>query len=343
MKMQGQASVPAVKQYLNCAEAHGVGYLPLLEVAGIDAAVLEDNNRSVSGSAMQQLVILLAQASGDACLGLHAAHYVEPASYSVLGYISMSCANLAEVIAKIPIYEKIVGDMGVSFTLDFPDHVLLGWNCQFTDQLARRHEVETVIASWYTYARNFLHVETSFADCVWFEHAPPDDASLLAEYGEVFDCDVRFSQQASGILLPRDVLAQPLPQANEKLLHTLLDYATQIIVELDSNKTVTEQVKDMLRLMLKDSPPSSTLIAEKLGMSGRSLQRKLQKEGSHYKDVLNELRLELALHYLNNTQLTLESIAGKLGYTEPRSFYRSFKQWTGHTAGSYRSEVNVLK
>ena len=339
VEVQGQASVPALKQYLYCAEAQGVDYLPLLEMAGVDSAILKDNNRSISNNAMQRLVILLAQASDDACLGLHAARYVEPASYSVLGYITMSCANLAEVIVKIPIYEKIVGDMGVSSTLNLPDHVLLSWNCQFTDKLARRHEVETVIASWYQYARSFLHVDASFADGIWLEHAPPGDPALLAEYADIFNCEVLFNQQASGILVRRDMLDRPLPQANEKLLQTLLDHAAQVVAEMDCNKTVTEQVKDMLRLMLKDSTPSSILIADKLGMSGRTLQRKLQDEGSHYKDILNELRLELALYYLKNTPLSLENIAGKLGYTEPRSFYRSFKQWTGRTAGSYRASV----
>ena len=339
MRMQGQASVPAIKQYLDCAQAQGVDWLPLLEKSGINAAVLEDNNRTVPGDAMQQLVRLIAQTSGDECLGLHAAQYVEPASYSVLGYITMSCANLREVMAKIPIYEKIVGDMGVTSTLDLPEHVLMHWTCQFTDPLARRHEVETVIASWYNYAINFLHVDSSFVDAIWFEHAAPEDDRQLAEYARIFACEVRFNQQASGLLVRRDVLSRPLSQANEKLLQTLLDHATEIVVELDSNKTVTDQVKDLLRLLLKDSPPSCAAIAGELGMSSRTLQRKLQEEGVVYKDVLNELRLELALYYLKSTRLTLEEIAGKLGYAEPRSFYRSFKQWTGRTAGSYRNSA----
>jgi AraC-like DNA-binding protein len=333
------ASVPALRQYLDCADAAGIDYLPLLAAAGIDDAVLEDNNGAVAGSAMQRLVLLLAEATGDACLGLHAARYVEPASYSVLGYITMNCANLGEVLAKIPIYEKIVGDMGVSSTTQMPEHVLQRWECQFTEVIPRRHEVEAVIASWYTYARNFLHVDASFAESVWFEHSAPTDHELLSVYAESFDCEVCFDQPASGILVRREALDKPLSQANEKLLHTLLDYATQIIVEMDSDKTVTEQVKDLLRLMLKESPPSSALIAEKLGMGSRTLQRKLQEEGTHYKDVLNELRLELAMHYLKNSRLSLEVIAGKLGYAEPRSFYRSFKQWTGRTAGSYRSVI----
>ena len=61
VEVQGQASVPALKQYLYCAEAQGVDYLPLLEMAGVDSAILKDNNRSISNNAMQRLVILLAR------------------------------------------------------------------------------------------------------------------------------------------------------------------------------------------------------------------------------------------------------------------------------------------
>ena len=67
------------------------------------------------------------------------------------------------------------------------------------------------------------------------------------------------------------------------------------------------------------------------------MQRKLNAENTQYKSVLNDVRLELALYYLENTSLSLDQIAHELGYAEARSFYRSFKQWTGNTAGSYRA------
>ena len=72
-------------------------------------------------------------------------------------------------------------------------------------------------------------------------------------------------------------------------------------------------------------------------MSSRTLQRKLGAENTQYKSLLNEVRLELALYYLENTTLSLDQISYELGYAEARSFYRSFKQWTGRTAGSYRN------
>lgn len=331
------ASVPAVMQYLRTAESCGVDYFPLLEKAGIDAELLTDNNARVSNEAMERLIAYLMHACNDPCLGLHSAMFVEPATYSVLGYISMNCANLREVVANIPVFEKIVGDMGVSSTESLGDCMLLSWHCQFRNEVAKRQEVEAVIASWNAYTRNFLHVEPEYADAVWFEHSAPDNSDLLVDYTDFFGCEVLFDQPANGILIKNQVLEKPLPQRNEVLLNTLLEHATQILADIDRNQSMTVQVKNMLRLMLAEHSPSSTLIAEKLGVSGRTLQRRLLEEGTYYKDVLNELRLEMAMHYLQNTTLSLDRISEKLGYAEPRSFYRSFKQWTGRTAGSYRS------
>ena len=330
----GLASVPAVTQYLKSAESCGVDYRPLLVAAGIDPVLLENNNKHISGAAMEHFLALLIPASNDPCFGLHSASFVEPASYSVLGYISMNCSTLRMVQAKIPIYEKIVGDMGVTSIEVADGYALQRWTCAFSDPVVRRHEVENVLGSWVTYARNFLNFDDW--DAVWFEHSAPQDPALLEDYAALFGCEVLFDQPASGIRVREALLDMPSPQANEQILQTLLEHATALLADLDKNQTVANQVKNILRLMLKQQAPSSQIIAEKLGMSSRTLQRKLGEEGTHYQNVLNELRLELALYFLKNTALSLDSIAYELGYAEARSFYRSFKQWTGRTAGSYR-------
>jgi len=335
----GLASVPAITQYLKSAESCGVDYMALLDAAGIDSALLENNNKHISGAAMERFLALLIPASNDPCFGLHSARFVEPASYSVLGYISMNCSTLRMIQAKIPIYEKIVGDMGVTSIEVNNGYVLQRWACAFADPVVKRHEVENVLGSWVSYSRNFLNFDGW--DAVWFEHSAPENPALLEDYKVLFGCEVLFDQPVSGIRVRETALDLPLPQANEQILQTLLEHATQLLAGLDKNQTVSNQVKNILRLMLKQQAPSSQMIAEKLGMSSRTLQRKLGEEGTHYQDVLNELRLELALYFLKNTALSLESIAFELGYAEARSFYRSFKQWTGHTAGSYRTQATI--
>jgi len=334
----GFASVPAVKQYLQTAEACGIDYAPLLEGANIHPDVLRDNNKRISGKAMERLLALLIPASNDPCFGLHSSRFVEPASYSVLGYISMNCSTLRETLAATAIYEKIVGDMGISTTHIEGGVVLQSWDCRFTDPLVRRHAIENVLGSWDVYLREFAHIDTSLADSIWFEHSAPADPQLLNDYTEVFGCDVHFEQPASGIRFSEEFLDMPLPQADKKLLKALLDHATQILTEIDRDQPITVRVKNLLRLMLKEREPSSTQVAEVLNMSSRTLQRKLGAEDTQYQTVLNEVRLELALYYLENTTLSLDQIAHELGYAEARSFYRSFKQWTGRTAGSYRTE-----
>ncbi|MGI9289449.1 MAG: AraC family transcriptional regulator [Pseudomonadales bacterium] len=334
----GFASVPAIKQYLQAAEACGVDYQPMLETANIHPTALQDNNKRISGKAMVRLLAQLIPASNDPCFGLHSARFVEPPSYSVLGYISMNCSTLRQTLANTSVYEKIVGDMGVSSTHIDNGFVLQRWDCRFTEPLVRRHVIENVLGSWTVYLRHFVHLDTKLADCIWFEHSAPYDPELLKDYIEVFGCDVLFDQAASGIRFKEEFLDLALPQADKKLLKALLDHATQILAEIDRDQPITIRVKNLLRLMLKEREPSSTQIAEILHMSSRTLQRKLNAEDTQYKTVLYEVRLELALYYLENTSLNLDQIAHELGYTEARSFYRSFKQWTGRTAGSYRAQ-----
>ncbi len=331
---QSIASVPAVKQYLKYAEAAGVDSTPHLTTAGIDPACLSDNGHYISIAAMEKLIVLLAQATDDACFGLHSAAHVETASYSVLGYIALSCSTFREVQEKIPMYEKLVGDMGVTTVSISKGTVFQQWRCQFSDPLARRHSIENVMGSWLMYSRRFLNFDA--CESVWLEHDAPSGQAMLKDYDEIFGCPVLFNQSASGLRFSESLLDEPLQQANEGMLNTLLEHATIQLRELDKYHSVSAKVKNLLRLLLKQQSPSSETIAQELGMSSRTLQRKLDEEGTRYKTLLLELRLELALHYLQHSKLSLEEISHELGYSEPRSFYRSFKNWTGRTAGSYR-------
>ena len=71
-------------------------------------------------------------------------------------------------------------------------------------------------------------------------------------------------------------------------------------------------------------------------MTVRTLQRHLQQAGTSYQEILDQLRRELAEHYLIRSELAVQDIAHYLGFTESRSFHRSFKHWTGMTPGEYR-------
>ncbi len=331
------ASIAAVRQYLEMAKRDQLPVDTLLAPLKLDAELLSDNTRRISLDQFEDILNILIKASDDSLFGLHTSEHIEPAFYSVQGYISLNCATLKEAMSMIPLYERIVGDMGVSGFSYKPGYTLLRWQSQLSQPLVQRHVRENIISSWFRFTQSFLKIEQKPA-AVWFEHSAPDDLELTNQYAEIFGCPVEFSRPYTGLWINNEHLEARIQQADEKLLHVLLDHATQQLNELEKGLTLSEQIKSMLRLMLNQQIPSSELIADKLGISVRTLQRKLNDENTSYKEVLNELRQELARHYVKNSTLNFDVIAAKLGFGEPRSFYRSFKKWTGKTASQFRQD-----
>lgn len=334
----GYASVPAVWQYLRMAESCGIDTAACLARAGIRAEVLADNRQRVPGAALEQLLACLIPRSADPCFGLHTAAFIQPASYSVLGYIAMNCATVGEALSLIPLYEKIVGDMGVTRTQPQGEDLCVRWHCNFTDPLVRRHVIENVLASWTRYARWMSGQPHENPLEVWFEHGPPAALGTLQDYAQVFQAPVRFHQPCSALMVSRRQMQHPLQQADGPLLNTLLEHATQVLATLDRHETVTTKVKNLLRLQLQGELPRKELIACQLQMNARTLARRLSEEGTHFQALLNELRLEMARQYLRDTALGIDEIGVRLGFAESRSFHRSFKQWTGMTPGVWREQ-----
>src|SRR5262245_13169782 len=201
----GQTSVPALQRYLRHAEHLGVDIDHALQAASLSRGQLDDNRRRLPGEAHERLLGQLSERSGDPLFGLHAAQFVQPGSWSVLGYITMNCTNLGEAMARIVPYEKLVGDMGVSRMEPGDGHIRLAWNCRHQPGEIRRHMVENVLASWLLYARWIADSNASPVE-VWFEHPQPSSVDI-SEYQRLFGCPVRFEQPCSALLVPLELLA----------------------------------------------------------------------------------------------------------------------------------------
>ncbi|VXC67121.1 AraC family transcriptional regulator [Pseudomonas sp. 8Z] len=334
MENLGYTSATALLKYLRLADHLGLDSACALQAADISAQDLADNSKRIPSAAHERLLAHFIEISGDPLFGLHAAHFVQPGSWSVLGYITMNCATLGEAMSRIAPYEKLVGDMGTSHIEAAADHVRLIWSCRHQAPEVRRHMVENVLASWLLYARWIADIEHSPRE-VWFEHAQPA-ATDIAEYQQLFGCPVLFEQACNALLVPPQHLALPLRQADANLLRTLEEHAAALLAKHNDDEPLVRRVKAALRLLLKDGLPRKERVAEQFGMTVRTLQRHLQQAGSGYQQILDELRRELAEHYLLHSDLAIQDIACYLGFTDARSFHRSFKAWTSQTPGEFR-------
>jgi len=193
--------------------------------------------------------------------------------------------------------------------------------------------VENVLGSWLQYARWIADTQMSPA-AVWLEHPCPPDASQ-AQYEAFFDCPVLFEQAYSALIVPLAYLQLPLRQADAQLLRTLEEHAMGLMATLE-DASLEQRVKSILRQLLKEGLPRKEQVAEQLAVSVRTLQRQLHQAGTSYQQILDDLRQELAEHYLLNSTLPIQDIAQYLGFTEPRSFHRTFKSRRGMPPGEFR-------
>jgi AraC-like DNA-binding protein len=88
--------------------------------------------------------------------------------------------------------------------------------------------------------------------------------------------------------------------------------------------------------VLRGSQPAIAAVARQIGTSARSLQRRLSAEGTCFNDLVDGVRHEMALRYLDDGRASLAEVSYLLGFAHPNAFFRAFKRWTGTTADSYR-------
>ncbi len=337
----GYISVPALMQYVRSAEAAGLDRDRLLLEAGIRAELLVDNNGRLEGDVLQNLLQYILPRCANPLFGLYTSQYIQPSSYSIMGYIAMTSNNLAEVLSRMIMYERLVGDMGTSSIVHEPGAVAVVWNCRFTDLRIRRHIVENVLASWVVYTRWIADEPDRSPQAVRFEHDPPEDRALLKHYQQVFRCPVYFNQPHSALVASPSMMNLRLRAPDVLLRDTLEQHAQQLLKSIKDSYRLSEQVKTLLRSMLSDGSPRKEFVAQQMGMNVRTLHRKLAEENTSYQQILDQLRHELALRYLLREDLSVEETGRRLGFAESRSFIRHFKGMQGKTPGEYRQEFKV--
>ncbi|MFS8070938.1 MAG: helix-turn-helix domain-containing protein, partial [Byssovorax sp.] len=161
--------------------------------------------------------------------------------------------------------------------------------------------------------------------------APRDTRAIEA----FFKAPVRFASAESQLILEAATLATPLLKADPDLAAFFALRADDLL-ERHSAEGLAQRLRALLEGELGRVLPTLETAATRLGVSARTLRRRLQEEGTTFQDTLDETRCELAKRHLGEDKLALGEVAFLLGFSEPSAFHRAFKRWTGQTPLSYR-------
>ncbi|MBL8937912.1 MAG: AraC family transcriptional regulator ligand-binding domain-containing protein [Archangium sp.] len=168
----------------------------------------------------------------------------------------------------------------------------------------------------------------------WFSNAKPADTSALEK--AMGTNQLRFDADGNGIELPASLLAREVPTADAALLALMDKYAEQELAALPRGDDIVSRTAHALRDELHAGAPRISTTASRLKLSSRTLQRRLEQAGTSFAEVLESVRHQVALHYVNETNAPLAEVAFTLGYADMPSFLRAFKRWTGKRPSELR-------
>ncbi len=316
---------------LAAAERQGVARGALLAQAGIAPEELTAERWPIDH--ITRLWRAAVHCTQDAGFGLKAGAGVGPASFNVVSYLLQSAPTLRAALALVQKYQRLISDGGRFQTITGREACWVVYHPRQGALAFSPHQIESVLAAVVVFAR-WVTGSALRPQRVQLSQAR---IGPLAGYREVFQCPVDFEQAFSGVLLANAQLDAPLPQANAQLAQAHQQQAAARLAALSRQDGLEQTLRVWIASQLQGQAPARAQAARALGLSERTLARRMRAEGLSYSALLDGVRRDAALQAVAQTTRALSDIALALGYAEPSVFTRAFRRWTGATPGHWRS------
>ena len=337
MTLQATVSMSWVQTVLGEARRQGLDDTTVLAAADIRQDELTRERWPIDH--ITRLWRTAARLSNDPGFGLKAGTRVGPASLNVVSFILQSAATLRQALGVIQKYQSLISDGGRFQILPGAEASWLVYHPRQGDLAFSPHQIEAVLAAVVSATRWITHRPIAPRQ-VCFSH---EQVGPLAGYRRVFAAPVSFSQAYSGLLLDNTLLDQPLPQAqtHAQLAQVHEQYATAQLQHLAQGQRLDQTLASWITTRMGPAPPTRAEAAQALGLSERTLARRLHSLHTTYADLLDAARRDLALQQLGEPDRSLRDIAHGLGFAELSPFYRAFQRWTGTTPAQWRRQAGA--
>ena len=317
-------------------EGYGLDPAEVFRQADVDPEAIFDSNARISEKSFNRLFELAIERSGDPFFGLREHLYFRPAHLGALGFAWLASSTLRTAFERMGRYSKFFseiltvalheedGHFHVCFSASKPS---VNDNVREDSQLALATKCCRVIAG-----------ERFRAARVLFTQSEPPDTSY---HYELFRCPIEFGAAETCMVIPVDVVDARLTGSNDELANLNEHIVVKYLAHAEKNDVVN-RVKAGIINALGSGNVTEALIADRLHMTPRNLHRKLVKEGTSFKHLLNEVRQDLAHQYIHDRTMTLTEISFLLGFSEVSSFSRAYKNWTGKPPSAVRQATSEV-
>ena len=277
------------------------------------------------------------EGDGMESLGLRFGASFAPRDYGILGYAMLSCSSLRQCLRPFKNYDELFGTME---ELDWQflwnrDALVYRYTVQLEDERLRRFELQTAFGQFMAF-RNLIEFPDRFKlHKVTFSFPAPGN---VQSYVDVFGLVPEFNSDESELHVAESVLDEPFVMANEDVQRVCEEQCAILARSMSKLEALPLSVRKQI-LRSPGTVPELTVVAGQLGMSERTLRRRLAEAGTSFQEIVADVRTHLACRYLSETSMAIKEIGYLLGYAEVPNFHRAFKKHLGMTPGEYRESV----
>jgi AraC-like DNA-binding protein len=322
-----------VRALVEVVERAGVKRDALMGAAGLELDRLED---IATGFTFSELVALEEKAldlTRDEGLGLRLAEQSSEAAFDVVAHLATHAPTLRDAVALCTQFQRLLMD-GTAVTLtERAEAAVVRVEFPRSTLRADRMLAEFAIGGFVRMIRSFT-VHDVVLRAVSFEHPRPAHARA---YTRVFGGAERFSQPLTGVEIDRELLDRRQLHHHPELHSVLHREAANKLERLSSgSESAADRIKQYLMSVPPKRMPDMDGVARALGISARSLRRRLADEGVSYKAIVQSVLETRAEQMLSDPNRSIQETANEMGFSDPSAFQRAFKRWKGMTPGQFK-------
>jgi len=325
-------SAQFLRHVANCVELTGHSAAGLLERIAVTREMLEDPDGLIPLAHFVSFFEDAAALVRNPHFGLHAGRLAGSDSIGPLSFLFLSAPDLRTAFASFARYLATFQQASRHQFTDVGHRATFAYGLVDQSLTRRRQDAEYSIGAMVSLARQYTGGEIEFNE-VRFEHERVGD---YARYRDYFGCDVFFEQDCNALTIEGRFLALR-GRVLSPSLHPILDEHLRRLAGREAGHSFAAQVKALIEAAPLDAPPGLADIAQRLDISVPTLNRRLAAEGSGWRALLHEHRMDAAARLLRGSRRNVSAIALDLGFAESASFTRAFARHFGVTPGRYRT------
>lgn len=273
---------------------------------------------------------------GNENFGLWFGNQFAPRDLGMWGYAAISAPTLGSALENLVRLFRYHQESSVMRLIGDPSGLIrLEYQIVAPTIVERRQDAELSLGMFLNVLRECCGAHWSPEE-VQFEHPKPAAAK---EHETAFGAPVYFSQPTNALLFKPELLDRPMPSRDLKLLAVMQTCLERLGSGMASEDLLLDRVRAAIRTRLPEGYPSLDDIAEELRAPLGAMHQDFQAAGLTYKEIVEEVRRDLAISYVRQRHLPFSEIAMLIGYSELSAFSRAFRRWTGTSPRAYRTQV----